>query len=263
MSTITALLGIPQKGTRIDRSMTSIGSTATIFLDATVKEMFDAPSEVTQHPVERGVDISDHIILRPQKLSISGKITETPFTQGGQIAGVVSSVAAKIGANLGGALGGVNGSAVGGAAATVGASKTLAGVINQPKSVTGANINDPESGDRNYRDLPTENSRLRDAVAEFLNLRETRQAVTIITGLKQYKNFALTSFKVTRDQSTGQSITVDLEFQEIATAESASIAIPKTPKGLPNNNQGKKGGVEATPAQNKSVLAKGYDFLAG
>lgn len=244
MSTISVLLGLPQKGTRIARNITKAGITAAIFLDATLREGFDAPSEVTQHPVEKGVDISDHVILRPQKLSISGKFSETPFSIEAQAAGVASTVASTIGQNLGGALGG--------AGATFAASKTLAGVL-KPKSITGGSVIDQEGNFREENNLPSENSRLRDAVAELTNLRESRQPVTIITGLKQYENYMLSGFKVSRDQSTGQSINVDLEFTEfkVAQSETVRIPIPKTPKALKKADQGRK---NATGAKRETSI---------
>lgn len=240
MSTISVLLGIPQKGTRIARDISFGNITASIYLDATIKEGFDAPMEVTQHPVDRAVDISDHIILRPQKLTISGKISETPFSGSAQLAGIASTVASTIGQNLGGALGGALGTAA--------ASKTLAGLL-KPKSIRGDETIDEEADFREQNNLPSENSRLRDAVAEFLAIRNAKLPVTIITGLRQYENYVLSAFKVTRDQSTGQSINVDLEFSEfnVAQAESVRMPIPKTPKALKKVDQGRKNGNEVSP----------------
>lgn len=246
MSVISLLLGQPQRGTRISRDLTANGIAAAVLLDATLKESFSADSELTQHPVERGADISDHIILKPQSVSIEGKISETPFSIGGQIAGVVSTVASKVGQQLGGALGGV--------AATAVASKTLAGVLS-PNSVTRSSVSDTESS-RSGIGLPNENIRLRDAVQEFLNLRSAKAPVTIVTGLKIYKDYVLTSFSVDKDNSMGKSLVVNLKFVELqlATVETIGINIPGEKQGLGAANLGSKSPV---PAAADSSIAYG------
>ena len=125
MAIVELLLGSEQRGTRIERSVG--GKTASISLDATVSESFAVPSRVTQHPVENAVDITDHVILAPRTLTITGKISETPFTVDGQTAGVATTVAAQIGSSLTNSFGGL--------AATIAATKTLAGVI-KPQPTT-------------------------------------------------------------------------------------------------------------------------------
>ena len=252
MSLISVLVGSPVKGTRIDRSLTKTGSTAMIFLDATLKENFDAQTEVTNHPIEDGADISDHVILKPLRLVIDGIISETPFTIEGQKLGFATSVAASIGQNVGGAIGGL--------AAGFAAAKSLAGVL-QPKSITGAEVQQ----DEDFKNIPSENSRLRDAVNEFLNMRQAKQVVSIVTGLKQYKNFILVSFSVSRDQSTGQSINLHLEFQEIILAESKTvkIAMPKIKAALPKSDQGRKTPAEVTGQKGSIAKNLAKQFFGG
>lgn len=251
MSLISVLVGSPVKGTRIDRSLTTTGSTAMIFLDATLRENFDATTEVTQHPVEDGADISDHVILKPLKLTIDGVISETPFSIEGQKLGFATSVAASIGQSVGGAIGAL--------AAGYGAAKSLAGVL-QPKSITGGEVRDEE-----FKNVPSENSRLRDAVNEFLNMRQSKQVVSIVTGLKQYKNMILVSFTVSRDQNTGQSINLHLEFQEIVLAESKTvkIAIPKIKSAIPKSEQGRKTPAEVTGQKGSIAKKLASQFFGG
>lgn len=49
-----------------------------IILDCTISINTSASTKVTQHPVESGFDISDHIIRTPLQLKISGVISESP-----------------------------------------------------------------------------------------------------------------------------------------------------------------------------------------
>ena len=195
-----------------------------IILDTLDKESFNAPAEPTNHPVEVGGDATDHIILKPKKLSIEGTITSTPFGLGGLIRGTVSSVGAQIGAGLGSALGNVTKSLGGAGGAIAGglAGKTLAGLLGQ-------------DGDRD----------LQDAVNQFVAIRDTRQPISVQTGLKLYSNYVLSNFTASRDKTTGGSIKVSLELQEFMTASTVtqlvSLPIPKKKNALAKNEQGRKG----------------------
>lgn len=190
------------------------GQIAPMILDATMKEDFTATAEMTKHPIEDGADATDHVILRPTTLSISGIITETPFEG---IAGIVKTAGASIGAAIGSSLGVFGG--VAGALAGAQGGKTLAGAIFG-------------SSDR-----------VLSAVSkELVAIRDARQPIDIQTGLDLYKSYILTSVKVGRDQKTGGSIKVDLEFGELilVTSQTARVPIPKVKGGLPGQNNGKQ-----------------------
>lgn len=249
MSIVELVLGSSQRGTRIDRKVGN--KAASIALDATVYENFNAPLQVTSHPVELGTDISDHVILPPKTLRVEGKISETPFSVEGQVTGVVSSVASKVGNELAGGLGGL--------VTTVGAAKTLAGVIKKKSSAgTSTRVG---SGTFTPGELPSQTTRLRDAINEFMLLRDAKQPITIVTGLMVYENYLLTAFEVSRGTDSGGSIDVKLEFIELlyATSESVQIAIPKIPSALQKSNQGRKNAVPLEGEQKKgaSLLLQG------
>jgi len=54
------------------------GTKQTIVLDCTIKIATSTTSKVTNFPVERGFDVSDHIIRNPLQLKIEGCISEAP-----------------------------------------------------------------------------------------------------------------------------------------------------------------------------------------
>jgi len=51
-----------------------------IEIDVTLHEKHEFTSEVTEFPIEDGSVISDHVITRPEKVSITGFITNTPIS---------------------------------------------------------------------------------------------------------------------------------------------------------------------------------------
>ena len=49
-----------------------------IELDASIKELHQASSEIPRHPVEEGTDIADHVRRKPVSVRITGIVTNTP-----------------------------------------------------------------------------------------------------------------------------------------------------------------------------------------
>lgn len=208
-------------------------------LDAMLSEQFEATAEPTQNPVEQGVDITDHIIIKPKKLTISGIITETPITVGTQIQGLATGVAAAAGTALAGPLGSIVGG-IGGSFA----GKSLAGLLGQKT-------------DRN----------LQDVVTEFEHMRQTRLPVEIVTGLQVYQDMVLISYQVTRDPKTGRAFSAQLAFQEIRFANSRLVRVRLPKKDLigagDKKDQGKQSPTDPNPAQGKrtSLALQGFKKL--
>lgn len=205
MALLTMLIAGSQR-TQITRAIESgvspvgnpLSSPAAIVLDAMTSEVFNADAEITDHPVEAEADISDHIILKPKSLQIEGVITETPMDLAASLTGLVSAAGSKLGGTLGAVAGGFAG-------------KSLAGLLGA----------DGES-------------RLQDAVTELLAARDAKKPVEIVTGLRKYPSepgsyYLLKKVQIKRDQKTGGSINVSLEFREVIKVQSllVKIAIPK------------------------------------
>lgn len=49
----------------------------------------------------------------------------------------------------------------------------------------------------------------------LVEIHRKREVVTLITGIKQYKNMVMTTLNVPRTIETGQSLTFNMEFQEV------------------------------------------------
>lgn len=54
------------------------GRLGTVELDATVSETHSAASDVTQHPVEAGANVVDHVRPKPRTLVLEAIVTDTP-----------------------------------------------------------------------------------------------------------------------------------------------------------------------------------------
>ena len=54
------------------------GFTVFVF-DATISEQHSDDANITEHPVEKGIDVTDHVQLKPSSLVLTGVITATPI----------------------------------------------------------------------------------------------------------------------------------------------------------------------------------------
>lgn len=54
----------------------SIEGAVSFDADLTIEELHERSAEVTQHPVESGGTISDHVILQPERLRLEGFVTD-------------------------------------------------------------------------------------------------------------------------------------------------------------------------------------------
>jgi hypothetical protein len=64
-------------------ALTLILNTALISFDATLTEKHTADAVVTEHPVEQGADIADHVRPKQATLEITGLITDYPVSAAG------------------------------------------------------------------------------------------------------------------------------------------------------------------------------------
>ena len=65
-------------------------------LDASIEESHVSQNEVTSYPVEQGVDITDHVRKKPDRVTIRGIVTDTPIISLGQAAQTNLSTARSI-----------------------------------------------------------------------------------------------------------------------------------------------------------------------
>jgi hypothetical protein len=52
---------------------------ASIWIDVSIREEHNSSAEITRHPVEDGVEITDHVRLGPDRLQIEGIVTNQPL----------------------------------------------------------------------------------------------------------------------------------------------------------------------------------------
>jgi len=199
------------------------GQTYTLTLDASVREVHTATSTVTDHAVERGSNVADHIRPDPDSLTIEGVISNTPhflpidhmgavILEDKQVRGAEQTISDGVGSVplLGGALG-------------FGASQ-----LPIPTGVLGR-IGVGRYDTALVTGFSAEFDRVTECYKELLRMRAEGQLVRILTTLRAYDNMAMTSLEVTREAASGNSLQLSLAFRNVRFGETKNEPVPKIP----------------------------------
>ena len=163
-----------------------------MLVDAVLSLAPEYEAELTEHPVEEGSDITDHIRVKNIKLQMSGVASETPINLAASLQGLTSSIAGAIGAKLGGQLGASVGAAAGGFGAAL---------LKQSQSPA-------------------------DEMREFLiRLLESRKTFTLWTPQKRYDDLVLTNVTFPKDQSTGRALRFSAQMRQIRIVKSQVVRL--------------------------------------
>lgn len=208
---------------------------ADLFLvDATITESPTYESDITEHAVEDGPDVSDHIRPKNISLEIEGVISSTPLNLSAQAQGLVSAAGSILGSQLGGfgsALGAIGGAFVG---------ASLFSDADDPAKVA--------------HDMLTA-------------IWKNRRLVTVITGLTQYENMAIQSLSFPRDQKTGKQLRFRATLKEVRKVTAKTVPIKKVHPSVKHTAPSKAdlGNQSPTPAPSvsSSLAVKIGNFFGG
>jgi len=164
----------------------------TILVDATVREVHERSSNITDHPIENGGFITDHVYENPRIVTVEGEVTDSPV--------MFFSI--------------------------------LGGVSN--RSI--------------------------EAFDQLNALYETRDIVTLVTGLKSYSDMVIESLRFPKDQRTGGRLQFTAQFKQVKKAASQIIGVAEEvaseevkDKVGATKDIGRQETTEATEAQQKKA----------
>lgn len=189
MGLLGSILGTAQRVQFIQNSTSTV-----IQLDCSLKENHSRASAATKFPVENGQTVSDHIIVSPFVLDITGIISDTPI---GSLAGSLTEVAT-----------------------------TLTNSLVPPAGLLGA-----AAGFALFSALSSSKSPSVAAYEQLLSLQENAQAFDVLTSLKRYSSMWITDLSAPREADTGGALlfTVKLEQLLLVTPQSVNVQIFANP----------------------------------
>ncbi len=214
-----------------------------IWIDVSVREGHGVSAEITDHPVESGANIADHIRPLPRTISIEGIVTNHPIELPGSHAGSarVSSAPVEIegepSLGVAGMIPGVDQGArlLGALKIEVGSKRVFSATV----------VTFTEEFDR----VTAVHAALVDAV-------ERRKLVTVVTGLVTYENVALTDLQIERSGMGGGDylqFSVAGRVLRIVHSQNAKPPDPVDERGKPGKSRGKQAPKPATPAETTRV----------
>lgn len=160
--------------------------------DALISIADEHEAEVTQHPVEQGADISDHIKVKNIRLKLEGVVSETPLDLDASKRGLITSAGSNLGSLIGGSLGG----GLGAAAAGLGAQYLIASV-----------------------------DKAQAARLILVSILQAKRLFKISTPKFELENVVMTSISFPRDQSTGKALRFSLQIQQMQLVKSEEVRL--------------------------------------
>lgn len=179
MSLIGTIVGQKQRVQFIQKDKTVIQ------IDASVKEDHTRDSPATEFPVEDGTSISDHITVKPFKLTLTGVISDSPLNP--LKAGLTTAVASAIKGPLG--------------VIAAGVGTSLFSSIFSSKSPSVA------------------------AYEALLNLQQLKQPFDVLTTLKRYPDMWIVNISAPREASGGNSLDFTLQLTQLIIVAPQSVQI--------------------------------------
>lgn len=171
---------------------------STMVLDASLSENHELSAEITDNEIEDGSNVSDHVRLKPQRLTINGLISSSPLTNfSAGIGTIVTASTAFVSQAVGPSLLGNVVSTLAGT--TIG---SLAGLVNLP----------PRKPEDAYKFLE--------------EIWKKREPFSVVTKLKRYENMIITSLSVPRSASVGDSLQFTATLQQVTIVKTQTIEIP-------------------------------------
>lgn len=208
-----------------------LGQLFFIEVDAVTREQPTMSSQITDHPVETGANISDHVRAEPLKLEIEGVITNTPHYLPKDHVGVDNDIILdRAVANIQGF---DNRSKVSGVRPTLGniirgplGVGTLIPIGAAQEAQIGRQVPNTQVAALTARFL-SEFDRVRAVYDEVQNLWQAGTLVDVETALSRYEQMAIESFSPNREAGYGDTLRFTMAFKQVRVVSSKLVAIPR------------------------------------
>jgi hypothetical protein len=241
------------------------GQTETVQFDAVTALAPEDPATITDHPVERGANVVDHIRDEPERLTIEAKISMMPNVALDTDAGFapldIQVFSAPAGATKQLTLEvpsppiqpDANGLLTAGIAA---AGNALFGgptaTVNQPRQGTALTVQATAFQQRSPR------NRVRDVYEKLLDVKSKHLLLSVQTRDRDYFDMAIERLAAPRsvDEGSATKFTIDLKRIKVAASETVQAPKPAEARGNTTKNKGSQAPKEVeNPVPAQSLLS--------
>lgn len=252
------------------------GITQVIFFDTTIGEQHNASSSTSDHEVEKGADVSDHIKVERDQVTLEVMVTNTPITSIGRLVGsyvptvVGTSTKVTTDPRSPGTISPLTyePQVSGGYTAPFRVPGTPR-IHFEPKVIAGRKANETVSITANLFTFLTAQDRVKDVWTALHALQQVKTLFQVATALEDYSDMVLTSLGA--PVTSPHSIRFSLGFRKFGFVESLSFsgvakvqaAFVATAAAEPVKDEGAKAGYVPTGNKKESVLNEKLRGLAG
>lgn len=159
--------------------------------DAIIEENPEYTADVTQHPVEAGKEVTDHIQLKNTTLKLKGIMSNSPIDLSNTVANVIA-----------------------GGLAVITSSQARSNLLNtglqQASGIAGGALLGNASGSGYLGGALDSLAR-----ALLISAFESKQIVDIVTKRQKYSSMAIQSLKLPRDAETGYAVVFEIDLIQI------------------------------------------------
>ena len=181
----------------------------------TVSEKHEDELQITDHPVELGVTVSDHAFRRPSMVTIRCSWSNSPNRSSGTNPSAAGALNTLLPLNaVQSAVPRLPGSGATPVAAGVLVNRALSQSVSSYMQATS-----PGAG----------GSPVRDVYQQLLDLQLSLQLLDVYTGKRTYKNMLIQSIIVDTDRTSENSLEVLLRCREVIVARTATVTVQQAP----------------------------------
>lgn len=224
------------------------GSDRVITFDAILDELHESVSQVTEHPVETGVDVTDHVRPLPDRLNLVGYVSNqpiivNPFTERGELRSFKLEVP-KWEPPL----------------------EPTPGSIfrNTIAAVDGLLFGEPEYTAQVLA-FPDAFDAIRETYEVLLELKRNAVFLEVLTPLRWYEDVILE--RVAAPRTAGDSgVAFAMDLRQLRVVESGQVTappIPQDPSGHPLQKKGSQGGKSPGDGEEEQPASIAYQILSG
>lgn len=215
------------------------GQTFNLTIDAAGRVQHSSPNTVTDHPVETGSAVADHIRPEADTVTIDGVISNTPIFLPGDHVGSARETIEKITKSWSGRS---NKTTVHGAQNTIG------DVAPVPRLISAIPIGGGESAQigrttpggnvaANVKAFTQDFDRAAECYAELLRLRNEGRLARVLTARREYDDMAITSLDVTDEGKTGNALRFSVSFKHVRFGSTKNEPVPEIPRKKVNKGR--------------------------
>lgn len=257
----------------------------TIWIDVSISEKHSVGAEVSDHPVERGTNIADHIRPTPRTVQIEGLVTNHPIEQplshagsaralegGGDLMIDVAMIPGRRvppatveiqGEPTDYGLGWIPGT--GQAFALAGAITGALGlnVVRPRRRYAAEQVHEDTSGRTFYAvnalTFSEEFDRVGAVYAALVQVVNDAQPVRLVTGLDIYDSVALTDLSFDRSAENGPNVlrfSASCTVLRVVSAQTVKAPTPAEQRGNPGQSRGKQATTPTPPAKLPNAAQK-------